>query len=128
MGREIKFRAWDKVNKRMAQLEKLVWQDGKINSHYEMNVIRYSDGNAASCYAGSDITLMQYTGQKDVKGQEIYEGDVIEFTFRSLGAIHNYAGKLVFDQYMWLVETSNGDQFSLNRIADPYIIGNIHTQ
>ena len=82
--------------------------------------------NDAMYCVGEDAILEQYTGIKDVKRQEVYEGDVIEFTFRSLGAVHNYAGKLVFDQHMWLVETLNGDQFSLNRIADPYIIGNIH--
>ncbi len=91
MTREIKFRAWDTIDQRMTDIPfAIVNNRGDRDPEYWKQLpwmivkpARHWVGVATSRYIP-----MQYTGLKDAKGVEIYEGDMVKYDYNSTPIEH----------------------------------------
>ena len=116
--REIKFRCWDRFKQR--------WSNYKIND----GTVYFMDKNTGVWYGSynkryKDFNLMQYTGLKDMRGKEIYEGDIL---FESFGEKHY---KVVFENGSFRAEFEGDfEEYSFDLIdvvAQGYeVVGNIY--
>ena len=96
--RDIKFRAWHKEKKIMGEVL------GIDILHKE---IFFSNGDVDCCgFADLKyIELMQYTGLKDMREKEIYEGDIV--------TLHNSEYKVIFNTEEARFVLRN-DEFEMN--------------
>ena len=120
--REYKFRAWDETEKHMYNWENLINQNLK-------NIFTITE----QC----GYILMQYTGLHDENGKEIYEGDIIEFSYDMfVGNFDTFAakGKVVLEEGAFYVEVFENERttkdeayllYSIN-LDTIEVVGNIY--
>jgi len=118
--REIKFRAWDKREKRMVIVLAIA---------FNTNFLHYALDNSWGVKYGksywSDIhnfELMQFTGSRDKNGKEIWEGDIVKNSFGSLYIIRWVGCMMGFKGEPLYVKNEVSDV----EASDLEVIGNIY--
>ena len=117
--REIKFKARFKV-------------DGQIYEVLSIDFLNKEatlwDKETAVNFEASfeDIELLQYTGANDMRGVEIYEGDIVKFVSRlddskRMGTVRYWAGDAAF-----LIECEREIFFLFHDALNREVIGNIY--
>lgn len=131
MNRPIKFRAWDKNDRRFLS------EDDNVPNFLNL-VPCQSTGQfipmymeiAESYIYDTDIILMQYTGLKDRSGKEIYEGDIVRLKTGAVGFYEYSEPHLAFAVRLKEPDYS-GDGFIISKLDGWYnfdveVIGNIY--
>lgn len=100
MEREIKFRAWD--NKLL-----IILPQSEMSCHKDFKEFG-SRATLEGFLLNPDYILMQYTGEKDCNGNEIYEGDIIDILDEDFKVLHENV-VVEFKYGMWYPYVQYGD-------------------
>lgn len=120
---EIKFRAWldDGYNKWMEYDFYIHSSSGVL---YDEATTTYDTSNK-EIEKADNLTVMQYTGRKDINKVEIYEGDIIEATPFRPSDFDPWKGFVEFDPDR-LRYIAGGDDVGAYESGELEVIGNIY--
>ena len=109
MNRIFKFRAWEETENKMYKC--IIGNTDTKDDKFTCPLIWIEEN---SYWVHSDTcVIMQYTGYKDIKGQEIYEGDIL--THKDYWWI-----KIEYDNGAFIARDIEGIKYN-NRITNEYI-------
>lgn len=123
------FRVWDKLTQKYWNIE---------NWHFEDEYLDLIEPGVSICdprieriwRKQGDVEIMQYTGLKDVNGEDIYEGDIVHGYDQEPDRDDGYIGSSVIDvvnfKYgaFWIGDSWNEIMVMTPPIVE--VIGNVH--
>ncbi|NOY72407.1 MAG: hypothetical protein GXP14_08520 [Gammaproteobacteria bacterium] len=124
MRRELKFRAWDGT--KSPRSVGMIYRTFYDRSWYTEDNIRIY---GARRFDRTTLSVMQFTGLKDIAGKEIYEGDIVECELSWKGGALPHAGVVVFCNTYGAFATKNesGETLLHKHLLNTFkIIGNIY--
>ncbi len=89
---EVKFRAWDKIEKRMCMVTKIDWIEGKVVLSHGEPFKAFIDNHEEYERDIDDVKLMKYIGETDKNNKDIYESDIIKYSY---SALHRYGCNII---------------------------------
>jgi uncharacterized phage protein (TIGR01671 family) len=118
--REIKFRAWHKIDQEMSEFS---FTNNLVAVEDKDNLVICSDSGGWSFY-DENLVIMRFSGLKDHRGIDIYEGDILRIT-PAIG----YPGVVQWNQQhakFECVHPGISTPSSLNSRDTCYVIGNFY--
>lgn len=112
--RAIKFRAWDREEKKLFPIARYDFADNTVYAHLF----------ACEGYLGENLAVMQYIGIEDTKGNEIYEGDILfckdddEFSY--------FNGIVKYDGCTPILLSEDGFIYHIDIVKNSELLGNIY--
>ena len=124
----IKFRAWDKVQNKMLLPDNIefihgqaYWAEASTDGQDECS----NDGKVDGI--GALFELEQFTGLKDVNGNEIYEGDIVKSNYKY--AQPKISQIIIEDGNSYILgeDLATGNEMLVSdHIGEIEVIGNVH--
>ncbi|HEY4543126.1 MAG TPA: YopX family protein [Tissierellaceae bacterium] len=113
-----KFRAWDKEDKEMLEVESIDFVNETLFLKRESKFsISWEELNL------NDVILMQSTGLRDKNGKEIFDGDIVKSKRGWISEVYYDKSSVSFRVKMGLLYLSAGSWVSY---FDGEVLGNIH--
>lgn len=143
MSRPIKFRAWQRAEKRWLEIDTIRWESGSLVKVIEL--VNYGVGGESilgkdvpmrelKAHDISEVDVVEFTGLHDKHGTEIWEGDVVKYWYE------DFPWEVVWQEdvaMFWLEAHGERVVGDLNAQGDPEIcidwertevLGNIYEQ
>ena len=130
--RDIKFRAWNTEDKVMIEWIDMLKHKGVMWSVLgNTTVTRFMHQDDTIGETAPLYRVMQFTGLQDIKGVDIYEGDIVRPTSGVVGSIsivfHNGAFTCTDGAcHWWMVSDSTSMPKEFGSDTDMEVIGNIY--